>query len=66
MTMLGYLHPQWMASHCPTAHFGQWCLSGDVESKLQNGKEIAQIANGMCVGGAGENSKKESSTNRHG
>lgn len=41
---------QWMASHCPTAHLGQWCLSGDAESKLQNGKEKEQIANGVCGG----------------
>lgn len=43
-------HLQWMASHRPTAHLGQWCLSGDAESKVQNGKEKEQIANGACVG----------------
>lgn len=58
-------HMQWKASQCPTAHLGQWCLSGDAESKVLNGKEKEQIANGVCVGG-GETSKKESSTNRHG
>lgn len=43
-------HLRWMASHCPTAHVGQRCLWGDAESKLQNGKEKEQIANGVCGG----------------